>query len=212
MSKSCVMELRAIIPKEAQHSIMAIIGNQYKPRLSFSKWLEHRRYATIEKELKPMCKWVDFYDYLWSYSMFDFTNKSVLDIGSDIGSSAIFFLMNNANFVYLYDINKNYKATYNRLKKQAYRNEIFRNSDWLNKNKLLSTDADILKMDCEGCELQLLSDSLLRKYKEFSIALHKPPLDNYQFEKFKKLLEHHKGRYHGSVNNEEFVWLKILKK
>lgn len=143
--------------------------------------------------------------------MFDFTDKSVLDIGSDIGSTAIFFLMNGAKFIYLYDINKNYKATYNRLKNQAYHNEIFCHSSWLDKNELLSPNADILKMDCEGCELLLLSDSFLEKYEEFAIALHRPPLDSYQFEKFRRLLEHHDGKYYGSVNNEEFLWLKISK-
>ena len=150
---------------------------------------------------------MDFYDYIWSYSSIDWKGKKVLDIGADIGSSALFFLMNGANYVYLLEKEQEYKNTYESIK-QKY--PILKNSVMLTSLADMPNDVDVLKMDCEGCELQLLTEELLSKATEFVVGLHKPQLDNYQFEQKKKLLEKHGGKYFGSVNNEEFVWQKLI--
>jgi hypothetical protein len=53
------------------------------------------------KRTQALCSWVDFYDYIWSYGSIDWKGKYVLDIGADIGSSALFFLMEGAKYIYL---------------------------------------------------------------------------------------------------------------
>lgn len=183
--------------------------NIYTPKLTLTQYIEHLRYARIERELKPLCKWVDFYDYIWSYGSMDWKGKSVLDIGADIGSSAYFFLSKGASEVYLAESDPQYRKQYQVLKKTI---------PLLQRSMLLPLDwkqqkADVLKMDCEGCELALLGEELLENYSEWIIGLHKPQLDSYQFEQKKKLLERHGGRYHGSINADikegsEYVWIK----
>ena len=149
---------------------------------------------------------MDFYDYIWSYGSINWEGKSVLDIGADIGSSAIFFLSRGAKYVYLVEKEQAYKKTYEELK-QKY--PILKNTYMV--SSLVSANSsyfDALKMDCEGCELSLLTEELLNKSNEFVVGLHKPQLDDYQFEQKKKLLEKHGGKYFGNVNNEEFLWIK----
>ena len=149
---------------------------------------------------------MDFYDYIWSYGSINWEGKSVLDIGADIGSSAIFFLSRGAKYVYLVEKEQAYKKTYEELK-QKY--PILKNTYMV--SSLVSANSsyfDVLKMDCEGCELSLLTEELLNKSNEFVIGLHKPQLDDYQFEQKKRLLEKHGGKYFGNVNNEEFLWIK----
>lgn len=180
--------------------------NNYTPKLNLIQTLQHIRYAKLERELKPLCKWVDFYDYIWSYGSIDWSGRVVLDIGADIGSSALFFLMNGADYVYLSEKNNVYKHTYEDIKKRYSILNI--HSEMLNKLKDIRNNIDVLKMDCEGCELQLLTEELLNKANEFVIGLHKPQLDSYQFEQKKRLLEKHGGKYFGNVNRGEYVWIK----
>ncbi|MCL4365467.1 MAG: hypothetical protein M1569_03400 [Candidatus Marsarchaeota archaeon] len=179
--------------------------NNYTPKLTLTQRLQHLKYAKLEIELKPLCKWVDFYDYIWSYSSIDWKGKKVLDIGADIGSSALFYLMNGADYVYLLEKEQEYKTTYETIKQKYH---ILKNSVMLSSLADMPNDINVLKMDCEGCELSLLTEELLNKSKEFVIGLHKPQLDDYKFEQKKRLLEKHGAKYFGNVNNEEFVWVK----
>ena len=185
------------------------MNNNYTPRLTLKQRFQHHKYAKLERELKPLCSWVDFYDYLWSYGSINWENKSVLDVGADIGSSAIFFLSRGAKYVYLIEKEPAYRETYESIKqkhpilKNTYMVSSFRGAK--------SAYFDVLKMDCEGCELYLLTEELLNKVTEFVVGLHKPQLNDYQFEQKKRLLEKHGGKYFGNVNNKEFVFIKVKK-
>ena len=180
--------------------------NNYNPPLTFRQYIEHLHYAKIECKMKPLCKWVDFYDCIWSYGSIDWRGKSVLDIGADIGSSAIFFLSRGAKYVYLVEKEPAYRETYESIKQK---HPILKNTYMVSSlEPANSSYFDVLKMDCEGCELSLLTEELLNKSNEFVIGLHKPQLDDYQFEQKKRLLEKHGGKYFGNVNNEEFLWIK----
>jgi hypothetical protein len=180
--------------------------NTYNPKLTLTQIVQHLRYARAERQLRPLCRWVDFYDYIWSYGSIDWSGKTVLDIGAEIGSSAWFFLMNGATYVYMLESSQAYKTTYENLK-QRY--------PILNSSAMLGSlqdipNIDVLKMDCEGCELELLTEGLLASAKEFAVGLHKPQLDTCRFEQKQRLLEQYGGRYFGSVNNEEFLWIKKI--
>ena len=182
--------------------------NKYNPRLTFKQRLQHLKYAKLERELKPSCIWVDFYDYLWSYGSMDWKGKIVVDIGADIGSSALFFLMNGARQVLMVENNPMYNTEYIKLKRERIMGGLLDRSLLIDPIMLQSRYFDVLKMDCEGCELWLLTDKLLNKAPEFIVGLHKPQLNDYQFEQKKRLLEKHGGKYMGNVNNGEFVWMK----
>jgi hypothetical protein len=181
--------------------------NTYNPNLTLMQMVQHLRYAKLERQLRPLCKWVDFYDYIWSYGSIDWNGKTVLDIGADIGSSALFFLMSGAHYVYMLEKEQESRSTYEGLKNKY---PLLKNSIMLNSLTDMPNPVDVLKMDCEGCELLLLTEELLNKSREFVVGLHKPQLDGYQFEQKKKLLEKHGGRYLGNVNNGEFVWIKRI--
>lgn len=180
--------------------------NRYDPPLTLRQRWEHMHYAKEERKLRPLCKWIDFYDYIWSYGKLDFRGKTIIDIGADIGSTALYFLRKGASFVYLLENDKAYNKIYEKLKASDGYPQL-RNTALLQPHEL-TTRADILKMDCEGCEQQLLTDELLKKFGQFAVALHRPQLDSYQFGQKKKLLEKHGGRYFGNINKQEFLWLK----
>ena len=191
--------------------------NNYDPRLNLLQRLQHLRYAKLERELKPLCSWVDFYDYIWSYGSINWKNKVVLDIGAEIGSSALFFLMNGAKKVYLIENNKEYNKTYEQLKlkyvdlSSGLKLDLLSNTEMLASLADMPSGIDVLKMDCEGCELSLLTEELISKASEFVVGLHKPQLDDYQFEQKKRLLEKHGGKYFGrvgNINEGEYVWIK----
>jgi hypothetical protein len=181
--------------------------NKYTPNLTLTQRLQHHKYAKLEKELKPLCKWVDFYDYIWSYGSINWKSKIVMDIGADIGSTALFFLMNGAYYVYLLEKEWEYKVIYTIIK---HKYPILKDSTMLKSPSYIPRYIDVLKMDCEGCELLLLTDELLNKSNEFVIGLHKSQLGDYQFEQKKRLLEKFGGKYFGNVNKEEFVWIKKI--
>ena len=96
-------------------------------------------------------------EYLQSYTVIDVKGKTVLDIGADIGTSPFYFLTLGAKSVI------------------AYSNEpqaIFDSRiEWRNKWNGEYVEADVLKIDCEGCEC-LLYHEFIEKYNEWYIAIH----------------------------------------
>ena len=207
--------------------------NKYTPELTKEQRLVYaERFADIERNLKPLCKWVDFYDYLWSYSSLNYTDKVVLDIGADVGSSAIFFLLSGAKKVYMVENNPNYIKEYKRLKEIGYLNGILNNTELIDASDINNINFDILKMDCEGCELDLLTSTLLDKAKEFVVAIHSLDiLEDSQESKNSIYLDYDRkqnyeslifflkgavdvlsnkygGHYFGNVNDKEFVFIK----
>lgn len=166
----------------------------------------------LEAELKPLCKWVDFRDYIWSYGSFNFYGKTIVDVGADIGSSAIYFLSKSAKKVYLLENNQEYINTYYRLKESS-QHPLLSHTTQITAGQLNNIHADILKMDCEGCEQHLLTEPLLKRFPEWVIGLHKPQLNSYQFELKERMLRKAGGRYMGSINADskegsEYIWIK----
>ena len=182
--------------------------NTYNPKLTLMQMAQHLRYAKLERQLRPLCKWVDFYDYIWSYGSIDWKDKVVLDIGAEVGSSALFFLMNGAKQVLMVENDPMYNTEYRELKRERIMGGLLDKSQLIDPIILQSRQFDVLKMDCEGCEGYMLTEELLRKGKEFVVGLHKPELSDYRFEQKRKLLERYGGRYLGTVNNGERVWIK----
>lgn len=107
-------------------------------------------------------------DFESLYGFFSYAGKTVIDIGAEYGTTAAYFLRKGAARVYAYEINP--------ILKQELQNNFSGNKqvvimDRWNGERL--PDADILKMDCEGCEY-LLTESQLQRFKKWIIGVHRP--------------------------------------
>ena len=96
-------------------------------------------------------------EYSQSYVSIDVNGKTVLDIGGDFGSSAVWFLRHGAKKV----------IVYTRDEPLLFDDRIEYHGAWNGEY----VPADVLKIDCEGCEC-LLSRELIEKYEHYYIAAH----------------------------------------
>lgn len=96
-------------------------------------------------------------EYLQSYNVINVKDKTILDIGADIGSSAFYFLSCGAKKVICYS-NENQAIYDDRI-------------EWHGIWKGEYIPADVLKIDCEGCEC-MLTKNIIEKYNEWYIAIH----------------------------------------
>ena len=141
-----------------------------------------------------------------SYRNFDYKNKVVFDIGGFIGISALYFALNGAKKVYVYEVNKEaYNILINNISNNNFKSiidafNIGVSDDYkekiLNITKIkgssgffsefsepmniqekriiklvpfktvLKEDVDILKIDCEGCEFEILNSILTNRFIE----------------------------------------------
>ncbi len=131
-------------------------------------------------------------EYFKSYSVIDVKGKTVLDIGADIGTSAFYFLSKGATNVIAFSMEPQ---------------EIFDNRiEWHNQWKGDYIEADILKIDCEGCEC-LLYHEFIEKYQEWYIAIH--TFSNCFFP-MKKYLESHGTLVFITPDKREYLYCKSL--
>lgn len=96
-------------------------------------------------------------EYSQSYVSINVKDKVVLDIGGDFGSSAVWFLRRGAKKV----------IVYTRDEPLLFDDRIEYHGSWNGEY----VPADVLKIDCEGCEC-LLSRELIEKYDHYYIATH----------------------------------------
>lgn len=99
-------------------------------------------------------------DYEKFYGDIDYSNKTVLDIGADYGSTAYWFIQKGASSVIAVDADNGY---YQRMVQSFSRTNkveplhITINSGETVKELILKYKPHIIKVDCEGCESVLLS-------------------------------------------------------
>ncbi|MEM0172898.1 MAG: hypothetical protein QXI16_00160 [Sulfolobaceae archaeon] len=157
----------------------------------FSEWINSvvKRF-TIYRNVKE-----EFSIY---YNDIDYKGKTVLNIGSDVGLTPMLFLDNGANKVIGYSLDK-----------QMYHNKNydFRGclSNAFYKGKLDLDKADVLVIDCEGCEYSLPINELV-KYKEWIICLHS---DSFDFTEYQKVIE--KLGKLKAINGLEWIYVKSNK-
>ena len=98
-----------------------------------------------------------WHEYADSYTAIDVTGRVVLDIGADCGSSAVWFIQHGAKRVVCYSLEE----------QQCHDERIEWHGEWKGEYIL----ADVLKVDCEGCEC-MLTPEVIEKYEQWYIAVH----------------------------------------
>jgi hypothetical protein len=110
-------------------------------------------------------------EYPLSYKYIDVKDKIVLDIGADIGTSAKWFIEHGASKVIAYSLDL----------QEIFDDKIEWHFEWHGEY----IKADVLKIDCEGCEC-MLTQNMIEKYKEWYIAIHKFAFCYYAMKKYLK--------------------------
>lgn len=118
-------------------------------------------------------------DFEWHWGFVNWKNKSVLDLGADMGSTAECFLDAGANKVIAVEGNKN---LYDQLSEYAKTNQrtvpihryIANKDDLIYLFSLYSDFIDIAKIDIEGAEKFLLDlpGDIFKSIKEYAIECH----------------------------------------
>lgn len=135
--------------------------------------MQEKRGSRRVKKIPPISS--ENYDHHWGFASFH--NKTVLDIGADYGSTASYFLQNGAKRVIAVESNP---KLFNRLVAHytgdplvtAINLEV-REAQQI-ENLINKFKPDILKSDCEGCELLLIKveKRALKTVPEFLIETH----------------------------------------
>jgi len=122
-------------------------------------------------------------DYERFYGKIDYKDKVVLDIGADYGSTADFFFCKGASKVIGVEGNK---SIFDQLKKNAeYIPELFPIFLYVDNSKQISDlleeyRPDIVKIDCEGCEIVFLdlSNEIFSIPESYVVETHTRKIEN----------------------------------
>jgi len=122
------------------------------------------------------------------YGSLDYEGAAVLDIGAEYGTTAGFFLSKGARKVIASERNSLWAAHYRAWSKGDDRLESEEVFSHRNAERMLKEHKpDIVKVDCEGCEINLLvvPDSIMEGPRAWIMETHSPPL----FDRFFALFE-----------------------
>lgn len=98
-------------------------------------------------------------------------NRIVVDVGAGLPDSVAYWLKRGAAFVFAYESGRKGQVYLARTYSQDPRVSL--HGAW---NGEALPAADVLKLDCEGCE-RALSPVALARYSEWSVALHQSTFD-----------------------------------
>jgi len=116
-------------------------------------------------------------DYEAFYGYIDYTNKVILDIGADYGSTASFFFKKGAKKVIAVEpdpeLNNKMVMSFKDVPELIPINIRIENSEQYNE-LITKYKPDIFKSDCEGCENFLLGSPLeiIKSIPEYVIEIH----------------------------------------
>jgi hypothetical protein len=116
--------------------------------------------------LKKECNY--WREFEFAYGRLNVKDKVVVVVGADCGSTHVFFLMRGARYVIGYEKEEHLRELWKRV---CIDFDVCKKGEMHGEWKKGYPDADILVMDCEGCEKDL-DVSSLSKYKEWCIGVH----------------------------------------
>ena len=137
--------------------------------------------------------------FSYSYGRIDYRGKTVVDIGAFDGDSASFFLNRGATSVIAFESDQRINAKL--IEKFKDDRRVVAMGSW-NGQPIYG---DVLKMDCEGCEVNL-TQSLLAQYPEYVIGLHPDALGPQRYESIVKMIAATGGDYWGM----EYFWSREM--
>ena len=103
----------------------------------------------------------------------DFTGSAILDIGGDMGSSAVWFVQRGAKKVIVFEKDEKYYPLWEELRHAIgeIADKIEYRKEEATTDKIKDIEYDVLKVDCEGCEMDIINEDIL-KSKKWMIAVH----------------------------------------
>ncbi len=111
-----------------------------------------------------------WHEYPHVYGKLILKDKTIIMIGADCGSSALYFLLRGARYVIAYEKEEKLRKLFHDkvCKDFSICNNITFKSEWQGNEY---PQGDIFIMDCEGCE-DTLDVSQLKKYGQWCVAIH----------------------------------------
>ena len=158
----------------------------FKDKLKLEGWYLINDPKRVKRHIKQFLhilklEETEYYDEFDKYyKTLDVKNKLVVDLGSDIGASPMYFINNGANTVIgfskekAYFHNKNYIHVFY---SEFYKNTVKETVEYFSVFSISS----VLKVDCEGCEWELSKD-FIEQFKDWIIAVHNPIKNKELFE------------------------------
>jgi hypothetical protein len=131
-----------------------------------------------------------------TYNHFDLRGKTILDVGADFGLSPMHFIDHGAKSVIAYSL-------------ERQRNWLkHRDVEWHKQKWDYSThQADIFKIDCEGCEYGMPIKWYFRNFDKMYIAIHYFPHSADEFKTYRDYIQTHDGKLILQADNE---WMYLV--
>lgn len=170
--------------------------------------------SELHKYFLSVCpKWTVYNSYKDNYGMFDYKNKTVVDIGAEVGSTAVFFILRGAKKVYCVEHFQDNREIYASKVAKDLADIIKNKIEYVNFERLNLLGGDILKCDAEGFE-QNLPPYYICRFKEYAIGVHRN-LPEDRFMKLTNFLAEDGAHLHKIEGYErrdtEFLWVKQVK-
>ena len=118
------------------------------------------------------------------YSFLDVKGKDVVDVGAYIGDTAVYFALNGANHVYAFEPDPNrYKLAKRNIGANKLNNKITLFDSGIGQSYSINSlikdyhlSNAVIKMDCEGCEYNAISNTTfsdLKQIRKLQIEYHR---------------------------------------
>lgn len=131
-----------------------------------------------------------------TYNHFNLKGKVILDVGADFGLSPTHFIDHGAKRVFAYSLERQRKWL-------KHPDVEWHKQKW----DYTTHHADILKMDCEGCEYGKPIGWYFRNFDRMYIAIHYFQQLSKEFEEYRDYIQTHGGKLIFQTGNE---WMFLV--
>ena len=110
------------------------------------------------------------------YGQPDLTSKSVIDVGAAVGDTALYFAKLGASHVYAFEMDKSRcEMARANIERNNMQERITLFDEPATAEKINQLQYDFIKVDCEGCEYELIPSLTLEGVSELVMEYHKSP-------------------------------------